>query len=135
MRGPKPVPSNVKRFKGNPGKRPLNEKEPQSELVSSVPKPPAWLKTADAKRIWQEQVEFLIKNRILGKNEQDLLASYCFLQAEFIREAKTGRTPNASLVSQMRALAATFGIGPAERSRIKTGNGKEEEEDIREFIG
>lgn len=134
MRGRKPVPSNIKLFKGNPGHRPLNDKEPKPELVSSVPKPPAWLKSADAKRIWREQVEYLTNNRVLGTNELDLLASYCFLQAEFIREARVGRTLTASLLGQMRALAATFGIGPAERTRIKTGNGQKKE-GIRKFIG
>jgi hypothetical protein len=31
MRGRKPVPTQVKLLRGNPGKRPLNEGEPQSE--------------------------------------------------------------------------------------------------------
>lgn len=134
MRGPKPVPSNVKIFNGNPGKRPINKEEPQPEIVTSIPKPPSWLKGADARRIWREQTEYLTNNRVLGENELDLLASYCFIQSEFIREARAGRILNASMLAQMRALAATFGIGPAERVRIKSGNDKEKE-DIRKFIG
>jgi phage terminase small subunit len=41
----------------------------------------------------------------------------------------------AALISQMRGLAAEFGIGPSSRSRIKAGNGKEKDGETERFFG
>ena len=33
FRGPAPIPTAIRRYEGNPGKRPLNEWEPQPKMV------------------------------------------------------------------------------------------------------
>ncbi len=39
MRGRKPLPTKLKIFKGNPGRRPLNKTEPEPE-IATLPEPP-----------------------------------------------------------------------------------------------
>lgn len=51
MRGRKPKPTNLKILEGNPGKRPLNLKEPKPLQIA--PECPKWLKTL-AKDIWEK---------------------------------------------------------------------------------
>ena len=53
MRGRKPTPTALKIIAGNPGKRPLNENEPQLPLSDLAP--PDWL-TDDQVRVWEEAV-------------------------------------------------------------------------------
>ena len=49
MRGRKPTPTAIKVLEGNPGKRPLNDREPQPP--KKAPSCPKWLEP-DAKREW-----------------------------------------------------------------------------------
>lgn len=51
MPGPKPKPTALKRLKGNPGRRPLNDREPRPAPVTRV-LVPAYLRP-DARRIWR----------------------------------------------------------------------------------
>jgi hypothetical protein len=50
-RGPRPEPSSLKLLKGNPGKRPLNEREPKPP--AGAPEAPAHL-DEEARREWIE---------------------------------------------------------------------------------
>ena len=97
MLGRKPKSTALKLLAGNPGCRPLNMDEPKPEPLDGIPACPKWLKR-DAKREWQAQIAYLCKNRVLGKNEISMLASYCYLQGEFIKEAKAGRIMIAAMI-------------------------------------
>ena len=132
MTGRKPKSLALKLLTGNPGKGRLNYDEPKPDPLDGIPPCPKWLKR-DAKREWQAQISYLCNNRVLGKNEISMLASYCYLQGEFIKEAKAGRIMIAAMIGQMRALASELGIGPSSRSRIKAGNAPEEQESKRFF--
>ena len=132
MTGRKPKATALKLLAGNPGCRPLNMNEPKPELLDGIPQCPKWLKR-DAKREFLAQITYFCNNRVLGKNELSMLASYCYLQGEFIKEAKAGRSMTAALIAQMRGLAAELGIGPSSRSRIKAGNVEEKDEEKRFF--
>lgn len=49
-RGRKPTPTAIKELEGNPGKRPLNTKEPKP--VKKAPSCPKWLEP-EAKKEWR----------------------------------------------------------------------------------
>lgn len=124
--GPRPIASNLKEFRGNPGHRPLNADEPKPDLATHVPEPPRKLK-GESRREWDRVAEHLVKTRVLALQELSLLASYCTLHAAFVKAETRGELLTASLISQYRTFAAEFGLTPSSRSRIKAGNGKEEE--------
>ena len=136
MRGRKPKPTALKLIAGNPGHRPLNKKEPKVAYVTGAAKPPKWVK-GEAKREWDAQIEYLTKtNKILADNELSMLARYCYLHGEFAKDAIAGRVMTAAMEARLEALAASLGIGPSARSRIKTGGGEETgKKGIRSFIG
>src|SRR5688572_21911457 len=54
MRGRKPKPTWLKIMTGNPGKRPLNDAEPQPEGL--LGEPPEWLTDAQ-KAAWRDAIE------------------------------------------------------------------------------
>ena len=50
MRGRKPIPTELKRLNGNPGKRPLSDKEPQPE--PKLPRAPSFLNKVPNGGVW-----------------------------------------------------------------------------------
>lgn len=72
--GRKPKPTAVKRAEGNPGKRPLNENEPQP--ASGKPKAPAHLSSV-AKAHWHATMRVLFPTGVITLAERDLLTVYC----------------------------------------------------------
>jgi P27 family predicted phage terminase small subunit len=79
--GRKPVPTNLKILKGNPGKRPLNKNEPKPEL--GAPGCPTWL-SIEAKAEWRRIVPKLDKLGLLTKVDRAALAVYCEMWATFV---------------------------------------------------
>ena len=73
-RGPAPKPTRLKILAGNPGKRPLNDREPQPE--KGQPSCPSWLE-ADAKACWSELVPQLEKMGVLTIIDGQALTAYC----------------------------------------------------------
>ncbi len=132
MRGPKPTPTNIKEFRGNPGKRPLNREEPKPDQLEGLPDPPRRLK-GEAKKEWYRIIGFVVKNRLIGSEGLSLLASYCNLHALIVADEKRGKLATAAMYGQYRTLASEFGLLPASRSRIKTGNAQENPEEKRFF--
>lgn len=157
-RGPDPKPTILKLIAGNPGKRPLNENEPQPPEGSPVP--PNWLRE-DALAIWNELVPPLVETKLATAIDWPLIGRYCVKLArwiylgEQINKAKTdfpeskGTTypildekgkpryvaefPWASewraLDRDLRADEARIGIGAAARSRLTVVGGKEKSKD------
>ena len=132
MRGPAPLPTAIKEFRGNPGKRPLNHDEPKPELVDGLPQPPKWLK-GEAKREWNRVLPYLTGTKVLAKLDTGPLATYCLLHAEVVKAARKGEIPTAAVISQYRSLAGEFGMTPSSRSRIKVGNVEEKDSEKRFF--
>jgi P27 family predicted phage terminase small subunit len=134
MRGRRPKPTRLKLLTGNPGKRPLNEREPEPE--PSVPDCPPEL-GAVARREWDRLVVELGKLRILTNLDRAALASYCgayALWAEAMEQIqKYGamvkspsgypqQSPYLAIANRqaeiMMRIASEFGFTPASRSRI-----------------
>ena len=136
MRGRKPTPTALKLLRNNPGRRPLNAREPKPPTVRSAP--PAYL-TGAAATEWRRLAPELARLGLLTTIDRDALAAYCQTFARW-REAeaeikKRGMVlkgqnggpvlspyvtvANRALV-QLRAWLVEFGMTPSARSRVST---------------
>ena len=138
-RGRKPTPTAIKELEGNPGKRPLNAKEPKP--VKKAPSWPKWLEP-EAKKEWRRLSKQLEQLGVLTELDMASFAAYCQAYArykeaeEFITQhgsivkTPSGYWPQVPQVAQaqtyskiMLRLAEQFGLTPSARSRIIAGGG------------
>ncbi len=135
-RGPTPEPTAIKKVKGNPGRRPLNDREP--EFPSDVPSCPMWL-GAVGRAVWEQYIPVLTSVKgLLTLADGGELALLCeawedFLDArdEIAREGATcvsekgGAYPHPAVgrknaaIARIKALSAKFGLSPADRVGLK----------------
>jgi P27 family predicted phage terminase small subunit len=136
MRGRKPKPSLIKLLDGNPGKRPVNEREPAP--IPGTPDPPEWL-DAEAKAEWARVVLDLQAMGLLSRADRPAIAAYCtvwsrWVEAEamvkkfgsIVKSPEKGfpmKSPYLSIADQameaMRKYLVEFGLTPSSRGRIK----------------
>jgi len=74
-RGPAPLPTNIVRLTGNPGKKALNTYEP-TPVDTSQPDPPSFLDTYALKE-WNEVCDGLNAMGVFTKIDKAILAAYC----------------------------------------------------------
>lgn len=141
MAGRRPKPTAVKRAAGNPGKRPLNDREPQPR--AELPRCPAWLK-GEARREWRRMAKELHEIGVLTTIDRAALAGYCvaygrWMEAEKIVAEKGAvlKTTAGNLIQNpylavankawehMMKAAVEFGLTPSSRSRVKVVEVKE----------
>lgn len=136
-KGRKPKPTKLKLVADNPGKRELNEDEPEpAELEFS--EPPAHL-SPEAAAKWYGTVEILSRNHVFTEMDIDLLSVYCVAWADWleakdkiddvgkiIKAGKSGYpmlNPYVVIKNQaektIQSVMSEFGMGPASRSRVK----------------
>lgn len=139
-RGPPPTPTSLRLLAGNPGKRPINTREPKPR--NDVPRCPAWL-GKEAKKVWRRMVPQLRDMRVLTAVDGEALATFCqtyvrWRQAEeFIekhgvayplRDDKGNvrcmqQFPQVSIARNLllilRSFFQEFGMTPASRTRIE----------------
>ena len=144
MRGGKPKPTHLKLVKGNPGRRPINTREPQPK--AEIPVPPPEL-SEDARKEWDWIAPHLHAAGILTIIDKAALAAYCqaygrWMQAERALAALTNSasltiftakqntiqhplvgTANKAMADMVR-YAAEFGMTPSGRTRIRAEIGK-----------
>lgn len=129
-RGPPPKPIEDKKLKGNPGRRPLNENEPDFEYGAAPSAEVKGNKIALAK--WNEHAPELIQKGILRKQFQTEFAWYCLQHALCVilwRKIKTAGPELAIAKGYMKALqtadvrranlGARFGLTASDCSQIK----------------
>lgn len=140
-RGPAPEPTRLKIIKGNPGKRPLNKKEPKPQ--QGIPECPPELAGA-ARDEWERIAPMLHKIGLLSKVDGAGLAMYCAIYARWLEaEAQIRKhgmlikSPNGypmqspylniatQCIKQMRGYLQELGLSASSRSRIEV-----EREDI-----
>jgi P27 family predicted phage terminase small subunit len=150
MAGRRPKATALKILEGNPGKRPLNEFEPQPKKGSPVA--PAFL-TDSARAEWDRIVPQLEEIGVLTQIDGTALASYCQAYARWI-EAEAAITKYGIVIvepimdnigehvgdkirknpactaamafqRELRALISVFGLDPSSRTRLKS-EGQEE---------
>ena len=110
IRGAKPKPSAIKRVTGNPGRRRLNEAEPQPTGRPSPPTPLSGRPLA----LWDAHVA---PSWWLTAADSPTAFMWCLMFAEF--EA-SGGDMLAARISQLRALGSALGFDPASRARLDT---------------
>ena len=145
VRGRKPKPTALKVLEGNPGKRPLNKREPAPPKENV--KCPSWLEP-EAKKEWKRLAPSLEAMGVLTSADITSFAGYCQAYArwkeaeEFISkhgsifQTPSGyvqQVPQVSIAQQnlkiMQSFCSEFGLTPATRSRIVTGTENSEEDD------
>jgi P27 family predicted phage terminase small subunit len=77
-RGPAPKPTKLKILNGNPGKRPLNDAEPEPTPGASMPD---WL-SPSAKAEWKRIIVELKLHGLVTRLDRAALAAYCQAYAE-----------------------------------------------------
>ena len=132
--GRTPQPTALKLLRGNPGKRPLNQREPKPRPVA--PKCPPWL-DYDAKREWRRVVVELERIGVLTSVDMAALAGYCqaysrWKEAESVLTDKgmVFETEKGYLVPRpevtiaktylgfVKSFCAEFGLTPSARGRM-----------------
>ena len=133
-RGRKPTPTAIKMLEGNPGKRPLNTKEPKP--AKKAPSCPKWLEP-EAKKEWRRLAKQMEQIGILTEVDMAAFAGYCQAYARW-KEAEEFITQHGSIVKTpsgywqqvpqvsiaqtylkiMNRFAEQFGLTPSSRSRI-----------------
>jgi P27 family predicted phage terminase small subunit len=146
QRGPRPEPTALKLARGNPGKRPINQDEP--ELAAAAIKPPTGLSRA-ARSEWMRLAPELIGAGVLTVGDNAVFREYCEIvgELETLRKLvkRTGHVDAKKLgyvrdLKDMRALlkqfAAELGLTPTSRSGVKKIKGKKATEEKRSrFFG
>jgi phage terminase small subunit len=119
MPGPPPKPTALKILAGNPGKRRLNDQEPQPEAKCV---PPAWL-PPDVREEWKRQAPALERLGLLTEIDGEAFAMLCTLSVSLQNEANSEDGANVSkllfLSKELRGLWSRFGMTPADRARVK----------------
>ena len=134
--GRKPKPTNLKRLAGNPGHRPLNEHEPQSQAAST--RAPRGRLPVEGKRLWRYLAPRLAELGLLTEMDTTALEMMCLhyataVQAERLirREGLVTTGVRGGLVKHpavqilrdsstaFRQYAEQFGLTPSSRARIE----------------
>ena len=134
QRGRKPKPTALKILEGNPGRRPLNENEPQ--FPTDGVECPEWM-SVEGRQEWARVAPMLRSMGLLTAADTMALAGYCQAYARW-REAEdfisvhgsVVRTPSGYVqqvpqvsIAQtnlkiMKDFMSEFGMTPASRSRL-----------------
>jgi P27 family predicted phage terminase small subunit len=151
MRGRKPKPSLIRALEGNPGKRPLNDREPTPP--QGVPDCPNYLDD-EAKAEWFRTAKVLSDMRLLSLADRTALAAYCvvysrWLKAEeqvkkfgsIVKSPEKGfpmKSPYLSVADQalelMHKFMVEFGLTPSSRSRIRVPAGGQAQDEFDAFL-
>jgi len=141
MSGPAPEPTVLRLAKGNRGKRPINDQEPQPKLC--IPRKPVVLQ-GNAATEWYKITKSLSSLGLLTEIDTTAIAAYCQVYARWCEAEKELRkngmiikapsgypmlSPYLSIINaclnQMKGFLAEFGMTPASRSRVKVDKPKE----------
>jgi len=148
-RGPKPEPTVLKLAKGNPGKRPINKKEPKPEATGI--EPPAYLDGESLKK-WDSVVPGLIKTGVMTKADVETVARYCAMWEQWVKyleqcrrgldvlvikdengkvkymQSSPAATMQMKLATAMLKIEQEFGLTPSARTGIVASEEKEPNE-------
>ncbi len=148
MIGRRPKPTEIRRLEGNPGRRPLNDNEPQIE--SELPPCPEHLSDR-AKTVWQELGAELAACGVLTRLDATALELLCSSYALYLENIEKVAQHGAVWVEkgegaipkfcyspfwsvanrawkQTQSMLAEFGMTPSSRSRVTAVKSKAESE-------
>ena len=134
--GTKPKPSELKKLAGNPGRRPLNEQEPQPAMAN--PKMPRGRLPKEGQRLWKALAEPLARMGVLTEFDLPAFEMLCLHYSlardafEIVntlglfvkdRDGQPRKNPAMQLFrdnsASYRAYLTEFGLTPSSRVRIK----------------
>jgi P27 family predicted phage terminase small subunit len=135
-RGPKPTPTQLKKLRGNPGRRPLPKNEPKPRQKSNIPRAPAHLNKV-AQKEWRRMAKELYPLGLLTNVDLSAFAAYCTTYAIWLDaqvqidkhgvliKAQSGfpmQSPYLTIsnraMTEMRKWLVEFGCSPSSRSRV-----------------
>ena len=136
MRGRKPKPTILKALAGNPGKQPLNDREPSAP--EGMPDCPHYLDDV-ARDEWTRMAAVLLQMGLLTLADRAALSAYCVAYSRWVHAEeqvkKYGtivkspdkgfpmKSPYLTVADQameaMRKFMIEFGLTPSSRSRIR----------------
>ncbi|HIF50431.1 MAG TPA: phage terminase small subunit P27 family [Thiotrichaceae bacterium] len=133
--GRKAKPTKLKLLQGNPGKRPINESEPNANPASV--RSPTWLSDG-ARKCWDMNAATMIGAGVLTKLDADMFSAYCesfslwqraheqLEGSSLIHENESGYKQQNGLIGiinksqdQLVKLAREFGMTPSARTNIR----------------
>ncbi len=136
------VPTALKAIRGNPGRKPLNKREPKPSI--GLPACPKRV-TGEARKHWNQIGKLLAKYSILTDVDCDAFEQYCELwklwrkaatmldkEGEVLFSDKGMMYTNPwhhvyhAALKAMRPLQAEFGMTPSARSKLMVDNGQPE---------
>lgn len=138
MKGPRPLPTNLKLLRRDRSHHAANRDEPKPPACEHVPTAPNYLNRR-AKAEWRRMAKELHVLGLLTKIDLGGLAGYCAAYADFaeanyqmrdhpeelVLHGEKGSYMNpilsvkASAMKQMKAFLTEFGMTPSSRSRVK----------------
>jgi len=146
----RPTPTKLKLLRGNPGRRPLPENEPQ--IPAGIPEMPKHLNRI-AKQEWRRIMPELARVGLLTRIDGTALAAYCDCYAQWAEACrklrKTGMLVRGTkgdpiinpllkianqAVDRMRMYLIEFGMTPASRSKTKAAPKPEERGDAEAYF-
>ncbi|MGQ7243698.1 phage terminase small subunit P27 family [Salinicola sp. V024] len=156
MAGRRPKPTEIKRAAGNPGRRPLNDDEPDTGAIPIYP--PAHL-SPQAAQLWSYIVGLYSSTTVIQLSDSTALERLCEVYAEirelqdiiehqgrvFTAVGQNGSTliktnPAVSQLQEadkrLRQYLVEFGLTPSSRTRIgvSTGNNNDNGDPLDEFL-
>lgn len=140
-RGRKPKPTARKKAAGNPGKRPLNEREPDFGLVTNIDAP-EWI-TGFGREMWERVAPPLLKQKVLQVTDLHNVEAFCMAyntwrmasddvkkNGTVVAGATGGPVKNPALTAmneaarQMVTFGSLLGLDPSSRQRLMGGDRK-----------
>lgn len=144
--GRKPKPTRLKLLAGNPGKRPLNNREPQPPKRKRLPSPPGHLGEIAAHE-WRRTGKILQRIGLLTQIDLAALEAYCVTYERWVEAEKQVqklgpivKTKNGNLIQnpylavanramkELRAWLSEFGMTPSSRSRVKVNENADKDD-------
>ncbi|POY55729.1 phage terminase small subunit P27 family [Pectobacterium carotovorum] len=155
MAGRRPKPTHLKVVTGNPGKRKLNDKEPQP--LREIPSPPTHLSDW-GKVAWGKLTVLLDSMGVLTVADTFALERLCAVYSQILRledqiaiEGNTYTTKTqmgdflikghpavaqlAEADRRFKSYLVEFGLTPAARTKVKVDGGEKEEDPLNQFFG
>ena len=126
MRGRQSQPTALKLLKGVKNRR-INRNEP---VPRGPIRKPAFVKGYRPKLLWKKYAPELTRTGVLKSTDVDMFGAWCCLMAQF------QESPNdfdSARISQLRALASSFGLEPSSRSRIRVPEKREDDTEEKYF--
>ena len=108
-------PTALKELAGNPGKRPLNEAEPEFLPAETIA--PDWLQ-GEGLHQWNKLAPQMALNNLLNVATVEPLATYCDLLGAYIDSRRSGEVPDMRIFNSLRLMAKEFGFTPSSKGGI-----------------